>query len=233
MRYTVDTIFNNIPDTYAIFTNDKHRYNLNLIGVRALDRDSDTFNDLLYVIYRYSGKWHSLEYNVTTDPGLIYREKPLSIRGTAAVLPGQYRGMWCVGKHKGKYTALVQKSPCTVVRDNNRDTILDCDIPPYSKLVTENVGGILVSTYLDIHNAEVFKTETGIFGINCHRSGKGVTEYVKRYSAGCIVFADNDAFDNEFIPICKDAASIFGNSFTFTLLDEKDFGEVKESVELR
>ena len=223
MRYTVNDIFNNIPSDYVIFKNDKYRYNLNLIGVRTIDRESDTFNDLLYVIYRYNDKWYALEYDITTDPGLIYRKKPLNINGTAVVLPGQYRGLWKLGKHKGKYTALVQKNPCTVVRDNNRDTILDCDIPLHANVMNISRGGIIFTTYLDNEKRVVFNTETGIFGINCHRSGRGVTEYVKRYSAGCIVFADNDAFDEEFIPICKDAASIFGNSFTFTLLDERKF----------
>ena len=43
------------------------------------------------------------------------------------------------------------------------------------------------------------------------------------YSAGCQVFADPKDFA-KFIELCKKQSTLYGNSFTYTLLDEKDLG---------
>ena len=44
---------------------------------------------------------------------------------------------------------------------------------------------------------------------------------VDYYSAGCVVFENSELFDQEFLSLCRLAASSFGNSFTFTLLTEE------------
>ena len=67
---------------------------------------------------------------------------------------------YCPGLHRGRYRALVQVNPCTVIRDANRDAILDYDGP----------------------------RETGLFGINLHRAAaRGSTLTVGPHSAGCQV----------------------------------------------
>ena len=64
--------------------------------------------------------------------------------------------------------------------------------------------------------------QDGYFGINIHRSSAyKPSTYINKYSAGCQVFQDPDDFD-EFMEICKKAAEVWGNKFTYTLLESKD-----------
>jgi len=62
--------------------------------------------------------------------------------------------------------------------------------------------------------------QEGIFGINIHKAGVDST-YVESWSQGCQVFKKSADFD-AFMLICKEAAKIHGNSFTYTLIDSKD-----------
>ena len=64
------------------------------------------------------------------------------------------------------------------------------------------------------------KIQEGIFGINIHKAGADST-YVENWSEGCQVFKKSAEFD-EFMKICKKAESIFGNSFTYTLIESSD-----------
>ena len=109
----------------------------------------------------------------------------------------RYRGSHRVGLHQGKYEALTQAKPLKVYRDNNRDDKYD--------LIESNV-------------------HEGIFGINIHRAtkweGKKSTQ-IDKWSAGCQVIAANDDF-KLFMEVCRKAAGIWGNSFTYTLIESKD-----------
>jgi hypothetical protein len=129
---------------------------------------------------------------MTADPGLTYLQRPIATLGTAILKPGQYRGMWQMGMHQSRYRALVQRGPCTVIRDNNRDGLLD-DGPV---------------------------EETGYFGINLHHArDRGVTTDVANWSAGCQVLADREEFDL-VMSLCALGAARHGNTFTYTLLAE-------------
>ena len=182
---------------YAYFT--KGQYNLNIIGIRSNNQNKVTnlFDDLLVVIYKTpTGKWQRVSYSITTEPGTYYMtRKLLNPKGTAILVPGQYRECWELGKHKGKYKALVQKKPVKVYRDGNKDNIYD-----------------MVSKCID----------NGVFGINIHRSDEFVkVNYVNSYSAGCQVFSDPNDF-KKFIALCEKQRQLYGNSFTYTLLNEED-----------
>ncbi len=110
--------------------------------------------------------------------------------------PGQYRKAYRIGKHNDKYKALRQQGDVTVYRDANRDNNLD------------TIG---------------MPEDTGIFGINIHRSGEySASTLVNKWSAGCQVFQDPDHFQF-FLALCEKARSKFSNSFTYTLLNEEDF----------
>lgn len=137
-------------------------YDLNVIGIRSRNRAADSFDDQMWVCYIDAhGNARMFELPITTDPGLNYLKKPLHGKGCAILAPGQYRGMWRIGLHQGKYRALVQRGACTVYRDNNLDAVLDYDM---------------------------MKTETGIFGINFHYISRGtIVESIGRGSAGCQV----------------------------------------------
>lgn len=186
-------IFNTLEEqSLPLFSNGSKNYNLNLIGVRSKDNTSNKFNDLMVVIWFYGGEWNRLNFNITTDPGVYYRENPININGTAILKEGHHKGLWTIGKHKGVYEALIQTSKATVYRDNNKDDVLDFDCG----------------------------TQSGLFGINCHRSNQNVTSTnVDKWSAGCQVFENPKDF-SLFVDICNKAANNWGNKFSYSLLLE-------------
>lgn len=187
---------------YAYFTNGN--YNLNIIGVRSSQNNKVTnkYDDCLVVIYNTDTGWKRQIYTITTEPGLYYMKAPSNIKGTAILAPGQYRGAYKIDKHRGKYDALCQKNKSVkVYRDNNKDEVYD-------------------------YNPN--NLDTGMFGINIHRSNEFWTRAtVDQYSAGCQVFNDPKEFTS-FMNIVKKAAAIYGNCFTYTLINEDDLnGENK------
>lgn len=194
--FTFETIYKALRfKCYHIFEADTKPYNLNIIGVRNNNRKPNSFDDWIVVLWKYKGKWSFKSYQATTDPGLYYLWHPSSPSGTAILKEGQYQNSFKLGLHKGKYKALVQAKPLTVIRDFNRDSFLD-----YS-------SGI---------------EETGMFGINIHYSKQsGTTINVNQWSAGCQVIADFKEY-NEFIQICIKAEKFWGNSFSYTLLNHAD-----------
>ena len=176
---------------YAVFRDDRKNYNLNLVGIRSDNPEPNTFDDVMWVFWKWQGTWHYRKYRITTDPGLTYLLNPIHPAGTAILKPGQYRQSFRLGKHKGVYDALVQARPVTVIRDNNRDGIL---------------------------NVQSSREQTGFFGINIHRATlQGESRYVNNWSAGCQVFANAVEYD-EFIRICKLARVEWGEGFTYTLI---------------
>lgn len=80
-----------------------------------------------------------------------------------------------------------------------------------------------VKVYRDSNRDSRFdetKINEGIFGINIHKAGVNST-YVENWSEGCQVFKKEADF-NEFMRICKKAASIHGKTFTYTLINTND-----------
>ena len=182
---------------YKFFDTPDKKLNINIIGVRRDNQGSNTFDDFLLVMYREEELMVTHRYPITTDPGKYWLMNPMNPKGTAILAPGQYRSTWKLGKHQGKYEALVQRKPVKVYRDNNKDEIID-----YNNL----------SLTLD----------QGYFGINIHRSTPYDQSYViNKWSAGCQVFKRVEDY-NKFMELCQDSAKIYGNSFTYTLIQEKD-----------
>jgi hypothetical protein len=126
---------------------------------------------------------------------MYYLNHPLSPAGTAILKEGQYHHCYTLGLHQGKYKALVQFMPVTIIRDFNKDN------------------------YLNFSSGH---EETAIFGINIHRAnltGKSINVY--QWSAGCQVFADSGQF-NEFISLCDRAQKYWGKAFSYSLINFKD-----------
>lgn len=172
-------------------------YYLNLIGIRNVrDLHANTFNDLFCVAFLEHGKPVLLQYACTTDPGTFYRLNPANVQGTAILPPEQYLGLWKIGKHQGKYDALVQRAPTVFIRDNNGDAKLD------------------------------LSARTGhreLIGLNCHRArADGTSKQVDKWSAGCQVIADSNDF-TQLMSLAKLSASMYGNGFTYTLFESTDF----------
>lgn len=178
---------------YSYFVNGD--YNVNIIGIRNLidgNVQDNTFNDALLFTYKVNGKWQKHIYAFTTDPGATILAKPTEAKGTAILCPGQYKGVYAIDKHQGKYLAVCQRlGDVAVYRDNNKNNILDFD----PRTIT-----------------------VGRFGINIHRGREvGDTTAVNGYSAGCQVFKNASDF-NEFMKICTKAKDLYGNKFTYTLV---------------
>lgn len=187
---------------YEVFT--EGDYNLNLFGIRSPDTVSGTYDDFLGCAYKADGQWNVRYWSATTDPGLYYRENPANVNGTAILVPGQYRGVYSVDLHAGKYLALCQRAgPVTVWRDANKDQILDHDVDE----------------------------ESGYFGINIHASSS--TPYdqtrdrdedsdVGKWSAGCQVHATTTGFREMMDLVSKQLEThpSWKKVFTYTLLDQ-------------
>jgi len=80
-----------------------------------------------------------------------------------------------------------------------------------------------VTVWRDANRDLVFEenvTDTGMFGINIHKAGQDST-WVENWSEGCQVFKRVKDFD-AFMSICKKAAKIHGNKFSYTLLESTD-----------
>jgi hypothetical protein len=80
-----------------------------------------------------------------------------------------------------------------------------------------------VKVYRDANKDMTYDTKLiteGIYGINIHKAGADST-YVENWSEGCQVFKKSADFD-EFMTLVKKAATLHGNSFTYTLLESKD-----------
>lgn len=170
-------------------------FELNIVGIRTNNTVPNSFDDTLNIFYKNSaGDWQYHSSPATTDPGTFWLRNLMNPQGTAIVKQGQYIGSHGIGIHRGKYTALTQKRPLTVIRDYDRDAVLDF-----------NNG----------------KEQTGIFGINIHRASiNGTTKFVEKYSAGCQVFANINDF-NLMMQLAQRHKQLYGNDFTYTLIDER------------
>ena len=175
-------------------------YDVNIVGVRnnaTKGRVTNAFDDHITISYKVDSEWQFHCYKCITDPGSHWVKNILSDSGVAVLKPGQYRSSHKLRLHQGKYMALGQQKPVKVYRDNNLDNKYD---------LNED------------------SLEEGIFGINIHRAtGRtgGTSTRVDKWSAGCQVIANNDDW-HCFLDICMTAREIWGNSFTYTLIESKD-----------
>jgi hypothetical protein len=178
---------------YAIFTEKPGILapNLNIIGLRAKPGVPNKFDDLICFLWQERGGWHLESWAATTDPGLYWLQNPMRMEGTAILVPGQYRGCWQVGLHKGQYPALVQAKADSfaVWRDGDHN-------------VMPNFGG---TVYRDAG------------GINMHHAGEASTN-VDKWSAGCQVFARTADYARAMDLIQQSAAG-WGPKFSYTLMD--------------
>ncbi|HYG53133.1 MAG TPA: hypothetical protein VD905_19675 [Flavobacteriales bacterium] len=168
-------------------------YELNIVGLRGNSTVPNRFDDQIHVFYKTGPvAWNYHVYNATTDPGTYWLKNPMMQKGTAILEQGQYLNCYALGMHRGEYNALVQVGPVVVIRDYDRDAVLD------------------------FFNGS---RDKGYHGINIHRASvNGTTKYVDKYSAGCQVFENASDF-NQFIRLCGEHSTRYGNRFTYTLLD--------------
>lgn len=175
---------------------DNKGYDVNIVGVRNSStgrKVTNVFDDLITISYKDDkGVWQYHEWMNTTEPGKKGVMQYHNPKGVARLIPGQYRGVWSIDKHQGKYEALCQRNGTVAIfRDNNKDM-----------------------------NFDDITRDNGMFGINIHKAGQDST-WVENWSEGCQVFKRVKDFD-AFMKICKIAAKIHGNKFSYTLIESKD-----------
>jgi hypothetical protein len=175
-------------------------YELNIVGIRSTE-EPNKFDDAIFVFFKDDqGNWVLKQYPATTDAGTYFLLKPINQLGTAMLKEGQWLDSWKIGSHRGKYTALTQSKPVTTYRDYDRNAVFDFG---------QN-------------------TSTGMYGINIHKAGKDSSE-VDNWSAGCQVFKKSADFD-EFMAMAQKQKTLYGNSFTYTLIDLR---EAKRTIRRR
>jgi hypothetical protein len=193
--YTRQQIEKAVKSKKYLWFNSNKDYDVNIVGIRTSStgkKVTNVFDDFLTISFRIDGVWQYFIWNATTEPGKKGMLEGKAKGGVARLVPGQYRGVWEIEKHQGKYEALCQrKGDVTVYRDANKDLVFD-----------------------------ETKTETGMFGINIHKAGRDST-WVENWSEGCQVFKRVKDFD-QFMQICKMAAKVHGNHFSYTLIESKD-----------
>lgn len=180
---------------YTVFT---QPYFLNLWGFRANSNVPNAFDDELHAFMNIGTekrpKWVYYVFRCTTDPGTYWLKNPMNVNGTAILHPGQYPNSHSIGLHKGQYKALVQTGAMWVIRDYNRDAVLD------------------------FNSGKVFK---GLYGINIHHSNStGESYLVDKWSAGCQVFKNIKDYDF-FMNLAEVHRKYHGNKFTYTLVDKR------------
>ena len=175
-------------------------YNVNIVGIRNMatgTRVTNKFDDHITISFKDEGEWKFHCFECTTDPGDDWMDDPMNSKGTAILVPGQYRGSHKLRLHQGRYLALGQQKNVKVYRDRDKDGHYD-------------------------FNPDTI--DEGLFGINIHRATKyaGKTStYVDKWSAGCQVIASNDNW-HTFLDICQTARDKWNNNFTYTLLTSDD-----------
>lgn len=191
---------------YSFFTNGD--YNLNIIGVRNDLGCAENFDDKICLFYKIAGSWVMDTYQVTTEPGVSILKMPIKEvrhKGTAILVPDQYKSAYVIGWHGSKergHTALVQRGDkVRVWRDNNRDS------KP------------------DYHGPE----EDGWFGINIHKHrGSDARVNTGGVSAGCQVFRSSKDF-SKFMKTCEKSSKAWGNKFTYTLVTESQINKIVDT----
>lgn len=181
---------------YKVFSGSD--YDLNIVGIRSASQAPNLFDDLLTISYQLKGQWFTRSWDFTSDPGLYWLRNPGRRAGTAILCPGQYPGMWALGKHRGSYTALVQVGKARFFRDNDRDSELDMD--------PETI-------------------EESIIGANLHRASRvRKSTQVDRWSAACQVVADGTPGGDydQLIRLAKRQVEAHPTwkRYTYTLLEE-------------
>jgi len=180
------------------YTLDKRPEKLNIVGIRdASVAVPENYSDAIaYFYWDENGNLKGKVAEATTTPSVYYLENIFpGVTASAILKGGQYVDAYSLGLHNKLYEALVQTEPVTVIRDGDRNSIL-------------NYFG---------------KTTTGLYGINIHHSTASWAsdDKIGKDSAGCQVFRFLPDFD-DMIKLAKKSSAKYGNKFTYTLIDKRE-----------
>lgn len=184
---------------YVWFNDDANKgFDVNIVGVRNAatgKKVTNVFDDNLTLSFKdENGVWQFYSWMNTTDPGKksMLEWKKMGITGGCARL--------VAGQYRGSHTIGLHQGK-------------------YQALKQQKPVKVYRDSDLDLEYDEDKITE-GIYGINIHKAGQDST-WINDWSAGCQVFKRVKDFD-VFMKICKKAAKIHSNSFTYTLIESND-----------
>jgi hypothetical protein len=163
---------------------------LNMVGIRSAFASTNKFDDLFIIFWKERNTWVGYSMPCTTDPGYFYLNKPINHIGTAILVGGSYK--YKVGLHRNQYKALVQNSSVTVIRDADRNNVIDW----------------------------AAKKETGWYGINIHRANvSNNAQNIENHSAGCQVIQNIDDY-NFLMSKAITSQNMYGvGSLVYNLID--------------
>ena len=175
-------------------------YKLNIFGVRNAQSQPNKFDDDIYVFYKNNNGIWEVNKYPATTDTGTYYLLNPYSNLGSAMMK---EGQYVDAYQRGihiSYLALVQVKPIVVYRDYDRNATFD-------------------------FNQDEMK---GLFGINIHRAGENSVN-VDTWSAGCQVFQKRDDF-NEFMEMTAKQEDLYGNSFTYTLIDERAIQRRKRRI---
>ncbi len=173
-------------------------FDVNIVGIRNSEpgkKVTNVFDDLITISFKdEKGVWQFYSWSITTDPG----KKGVQLFEQYGVKGGVARVV--PGQYRGSHMIGLHQGK-------------------YEALRQKEAIKVFRDSNKDLIYDETTITE-GVYGINIHKAGQDST-WVENWSLGCQVFKRVKDFD-EFMKICKKAAKIHGNSFTYTLIESKD-----------
>ena len=191
-----------IVEKKGYFFFDEGKYNLNLIGERTSLIYDDHFHDIFHCAYKdNNGTEQVLNLPFSTLPGSYWLAHPPTVEGVtgcAVIQPEQYRGVYkFVDDYNGwlNYPYLYQVGFMDYWRDNGKSNNVDEMVPANNR----------------------------IYLTNMHRgSNPGVTGYTNyNWSEGCQIM--EEPYWKQVLPLLRLSIPIWGNLFTYTLMESKDF----------
>lgn len=194
----------------------------NLVGIRALGRLSDLWQDTILGVGNSPEGLVYVGGPGTTSPGRPGLVAPTNPRGTAVMLPGQYVDLYRVGPGAihgrtgtSPYLAFEQISDADYIRDRDRDEIIDIGTTGYATSA-EHFQNLRKALMLD------GRYQRGNIKSNLHRASRvngKLVPVVGPYSLACQVVqlvGNFDALRNAF----TGAIPLQGDRVTYTLLDQ-------------
>jgi len=176
---------------------------VNCVWERTSDEITNKFTDFLYVAYLEGGVEKVICIPATTKPGLrgsiLEPTTVEGVTGTAIIKPGQYLSSWefrDTWLEFSKYPYFRQVGKIDYWRDGDKDTEID----------------------------RVQDQEDRIFGTHWHKMSKIGTYgsgQVNNWSLGCMGAAEPEF--KKILPVIRKSVRLYGNKFTGTLLETKDF----------
>ena len=167
---------------------------INIVGVRSSNTQANVFDDWLYLAYLDANGIMKILELPVTTDPGLYWLENPTNVNGTAIL--------VPGQYVDSHTIGLHQGKYEALKQQNP-----------VKVWRDNSKDAILN-----HEGEIYE---GIFGINIHRSNAtSESTFVGKWSAGCQVFKRVADF-NSFMDICKTSSR---KNFTYTLLEEKDFG---------